>query len=117
MPLTKNTMLSMSLATALTVLGGLWITIAKVQAGFSQLSINTQAIESIGTAMELRGIDRVIESKSKEIRDKQVSILNAGDNPPLKQLLDTQISELQSEIAVQQVIRECVVDPAKKICK
>ena len=117
MVITKNTMLSMSLATVITVLGGLWVTIAKVQAGFTQLSINTQAIESIGTAMELRGIDRIIESKSKEIRDKQIDILNAGDNTPLKQLLDSQISELQQEILMQTIIRECVVDPTKKVCK
>lgn len=117
MAITKNTMLSMSVATAITVFGGLWITVAKVQAGFNQLSINTQAIESIGTAMELRGIDRVIESKSKEIRDKQIDVLNAEGNKPLIQLLDTQISELQREIARQQIIRECVVDPTRKTCK
>ena len=81
------------------------------------MSINTQAIENIGTAMELRGIDRIIESKSKEIRDKEIDILNAEENLPLIQLLDTQISTLQIEISMQKIIRECVVDPTKKVCK
>ena len=117
MPITKNTMLSMSLATVVSVLGGLWFTVDKVQGAFDQLNINTQAIESIGLAMELRGIDRVIESKSKEIRDKEIAILNAEGNTALIQLLQTQNKELATEIEHQKIIRECVVDPTRKVCK
>ena len=76
MTLSKNTVISVSLGTILATLSGLWLTVAKVQGAFDQLSINTQAIESIGLAMELRGIDRVIGSKQKEVRDKEIAILN-----------------------------------------
>ena len=117
MTITKNTIFGISAAGVLTLFGSMWVAVAEVQGAFNQLSINTMAIENIGTAMELRGIDRIIESKSKEIRDKQVDIINAGSNPALIQLLNTQISELQEEITRQRVIRECVVDPTKKVCK
>jgi hypothetical protein len=113
----KNTMVSMSLATILGCLGGLWVAVDKVQGAFDQLSINTQAIQSIGTAMELRGIDRVIGSKQKEVRDKEVDVLNNAGNTALIQLLEVQIKTLNTEIQLQQVIRECVVDPDKKVCQ
>jgi len=117
MPITKNTVVSMSAATLLSVLGGLWFAVDKVQGAFDQLSINTQAITDIGLAMELRGIDRIIESKSKEIRDKEIDILGATGNPALTQLLNSQVKELGQEIEMQKIIRECVVDPTKKVCK
>ena len=117
MAITKNTMVSVSVATLLSMIGGLWFTVDKVQGAFSQLSINTQAIESIGTAMELRGIDREIGNKQKEIRGLEVEILNNVENTALVNLLNQQIHTLQDEIATQQLIRACVVDPTKKVCK
>ena len=117
MPITKNTMMSMSLATAISVLGGLWFTIDRVQGAFNQLSINTVAIESIGMAMELRGIDREISTKQKEVRGLEVEILNNAGNTALINLLNQQIHTLEDEIDQQQLIRACVVDPTKKICK
>ncbi len=115
--LMKNMLYGVLSAVILSSLGGLWFGMGKAQAALSQLSINTQAIESIGTAMELRGIDRVIESKSKEIRDKEIAILNAKGNTALIQLLRSQNSELATEIEHQKTIRECVVDPNMRVCK
>ena len=117
MAITKNTMVSVSVATLISVFGGLWFTVEKVQGAFSQLSINTQAIESIGTAMELRGIDREIGNKQKEVRGLEVEILNNAGNTALINLLNQQIHTLQDEIATQTLIRSCVVDPTKKVCK
>lgn len=117
MPITKNTMISASLATVISVLGGLWFTVDKVQGAFNQISMNTQAIQDIGTAMELRGIDRVIESKSKEIREKEIAILNAEGNEPLVMLLRQQNKKLAEEIEHLRIVRACVVDPTKKVCK
>jgi uncharacterized protein YwgA len=110
-------MLSMSFATALTVLGGLWLTVAKVQGAFDQLSVNTVAIQNIGMAMELRGIDREISTKQKEVRGLEVEILNNKGNTALINLLNQQIKTLNDEIEQQKLIRECVIDPTKKVCK
>ena len=117
MEITSKTVISVSIGTLISVAGVLWLSVAKVQGAFNQLNINTQAIQDIGLAMELRGIDRVIESKSKEIRDKEIKALNAKHNPELQQLLNDQIKKLHQEIEMQKVIRECVVDPTKKVCQ
>ncbi|MHC4883345.1 MAG: hypothetical protein ACYTCV_12245 [Planctomycetota bacterium] len=117
MEITPKTVVSVGIGTAFTIITALWLSVAKVQGAFNQLNINTQAIQDIGLAMELRGIDRVIESKSKEIRDKEIKAVNAKDNPELQQLLNEQIKKLHHEIEMQKVIRECVVDPTSKVCK
>lgn len=117
MAITKNTMLSLSLGTVISVLGGLWFTVDKVQGAFNQLSINTQAIESIGMAMELRGIDRQIDGKQKEVRGLEVEVINNADNTALVNLLNSQINTLEDEIKQLHVVRDCVVDPTKKVCQ
>lgn len=113
----KNIIIGVVTAVLITIVGGTWSSMAKVQAAFAQLSVNTQAIESIGTAMELRGIDRIIESKQREIRANEVKIVSNPNNIPLKTLLEDQNKKLADEIAMQHIIRECVVDPTKAVCK
>lgn len=117
MTVTKNTVVSMSLAGLLTFAGGMWATVSKVQAGFTQISMNTAAIQGVVKSMELSRIDRIIEGKQKEIRDKEIAVLEADGNEPLLRLLQDQISQLQDEIDLQMAIRACVVDPEKKVCK
>ncbi len=116
-PTTKNIIIGVGTALILSMLSAMWIGIGKAQAGLNQLGINTQAIQDIGTAMELRGIDRVIESKQKEVRSNDVKIITNPDNKALVDLLNSQNTKLGHEIKAQQVIRECVVDPEKTVCE
>jgi len=120
----KNTLYTVLAAVLISILGATATGLVKAQAALSQLSvntsalsINTQAIKNIGTAMELRGIDRIIESKEQEIRANEVKIAINPDNMVLIEVLNSQSAKLEKEIEAQKAIRLCVTDPVKEVCK
>jgi hypothetical protein len=113
----RDTIIGGSIGTFIAVLGALWIASGEVQGYIAQISMNTVAIQSIGQSMELSRIDRIIEGKQKEIRDKEIMILKSANNPDLVLLLQEQVKELADDLTLQLNIRECVVDPAQIICK
>jgi hypothetical protein len=113
----RDTIIGGSIGTFLAVLGALWVASGKVQGYIAQVGMNTVAIQSIGQSMELSRIDRIIEGKQKEIRDKEIMILKSAQNPDLVLLLKEQVQELKDDLTLQLHIRACVVDPAQTICK
>jgi len=116
-PTVKNIIIGVGTAVILSILSAMWIGIGKAQAGLAQLTINTQAIENIGTAMELRGIDRAIDTKQKEMRANEVRIATNPGNKALIDVLRAQSAKLEDEIDAQKIIRECVVNPDNKVCQ
>jgi len=117
MSITKDSVVKMTLAGLLALVVGIWATVEKVQSGFAQISLNTQAIQGVVKSMELSRIDRIIEGKQKEVRDKDVMIMKSAGNKPLIDLLHDQVTKLNHEIEMQKIIRGCVVDPESKICE
>ena len=116
-PAVKNSIYGILSAIILSALSAMWIGIGKAQAGLAQLLVNTQAIENIGTAMELRGIDRAIDTKQKEVRANEVKIVSNPGNKALIDLLKDQNIKLGHEIEAQKTIRTCVVNPKMKVCE
>jgi hypothetical protein len=120
----KNTLYTVLAALMVSTLGGIGAGLVKAQSALNQLSLNTQALTlhaealaNIGTAMELRGIDRAIDGKQAEMRSNDVKIATNPDNKALTDVLRDQNTKLGQEITTQQAIRVCVVDPTKKVCK
>ena len=111
--ITKDTIIGGSVATFLTIGAGIWAASGTVQGHIAQIVLNTQAIASVVTSLELSRIDRQIEVFKKERRDLKRQLRDDPNNG----LLQDQILELDDSIRYSEIVRECIVDPAKAICK
>lgn len=112
-PITKNTMISMSIASLLSMGGGLWFTIEKVQGAFEQLNTNTKSIQVIVTSLELTRIDQQLNDFKRERRNLNRDL--RAD--PINDLLLDQLDELNDAIENTLLIRACVIDSQKEVCK
>ena len=111
--LTKNSVIGISVGTFFSLMAGMWLTVSEVQGYVTQITANTQAIQAIVMSLELGRIDRQIEGLKKERRDlKRKLRVDPGND-----LLLDQVDELNDSIEDSQIVRECVVDPNKEVCK
>jgi hypothetical protein len=111
--ITKNHVIGISIGTFLSLFAGMWFTVGEVQGYITQITMNTQAIQGVVLSLELSRVDRQIEGFKKERRELKRQL---RDDPGNGLLID-QIMELDDSIEDTQIIRECVVDPTKEVCK
>lgn len=111
--ITKDSVVGIGIGTLLTLVVGIWGVSTKVQGYITQISMNTQAIQSVVQSLELSRIDRQIEGFKKERRELKRTLREDPDNG----LLHDQILELDDSIDDADKVRECIIDPTKKVCK
>jgi len=111
--ITKDTIIGGSVATFATLIMGTWAASGTVQGYISQIAANTLSISAIVTSLELSRIDRQIEGFRKELRDLKRQLREDPGNG----LLQDQILEVEDSITASLLVRSCIEDPQKEVCK
>lgn len=91
------------------MLGASWRVFGYVQA----IERNTEVIQNVVLSLELSRIDRLVSALKERIRDMNRRIRAEPGN----ELLLSQLDELTDELAGKLLIRDCIEDPAKRVCE
>ena len=113
MAVTKNTVVSVSIGTLLTLAAPIWFGVTKVQGAVSQIEQNTKSVKVIVTSLELIRIDNQIDALQRERREINRQLRKDPDND----LLLKQQDEINDELHALENLRDCIVDPDKEVCK
>ena len=113
MALTKDTGVRFSLATAMVMIiwmgGASWKVFGYVQT----IAANTVAIQNVAQSLKLGRLDREIADLKSEKRDLNRELRRDPEND----LIIEQLEEIGDEVEDLENVRECVIDPEKKVCQ
>ena len=106
-----------SLATLVVVM--LWMSGAswKVFGYVAMIEANTVAIQQVAQSLKLGRLDREIADLKSERRDLTRALKIAPENNLLRGVITEQLEEIEDEVGRLEKIRQCVVDPGKKVCQ
>jgi hypothetical protein len=107
--LSKKTLVSTSIGTLMAAAGGLWVIAADFNEAVAQINSNTKSIESL----EIRSIDSELGGLRKEKRALNRELRQY----PEDMILLYDLEEVEDEMAVLSLIRECLIDPNKEVCQ
>ncbi len=104
-PITRNTVVSTSLATIVAVAWAMWLFMGDLQGYMNQIVSNTMAIQSLAKAVEVGRVSDEIGDLRREKRELKRALRKDPEND----LIMDQLEDIEDSIENKTIIKACIL--------